>query len=327
MDDDNNNDDNNIPDDSSSIFFQQILNDIGRLAFGVIFIEVWVLNDDKTQLIRGGIWIDPVVLHGDSRTNKFQRFIDPKASDYFPPSPFSPGVGIPGTLWSASKEISGTTTGSSIRNGTIFGGGGGGGEGRNHRRNRTLFPVETVRDGETTNKNKNEDTNNVVVGNTNDKKDEEKSGASSPTSSSPRQKHTKRRVLHHRRSNTLDERQLRTTATTTTTTTISSPSKNNTNPKHRRLTSDGPMQGDSNNNNIDIEIGRWTKSWRSRTNAQQHDNYHHQQSTKLKATLSPKNVRWREISTLASDPDQPYNPRIQYLMNECGLGWVAGVST
>jgi hypothetical protein len=321
-DDNNNNDNNNIPDDPSLLFFQQILNDIGRLAFGVIFIEVWILNDDKTHLIRGGIWIDPVVLHGDGTTNSFQRLIDPKASDYFPPSPFSPGVGIPGTLWSASKEISGTA-GSSIRNGTIFGGGGGGGggEGRNHRRNRTLFPVETVRGGETTNMKKNEDTNNVVVvGNTNDKKDEEKSGASSPTSSSPRQKHTKRRVLHHRRSNTLDERQLRTT-------TISSPSKNNTNPKHRRLASDGPMQGCSNNNNIDIETGRWTKSWRSRTNAQQHDNYHYQQPTKLKATLSPKNVRWREISTLASDPDQPYNPRIQYLMNECGLGWVAGVST
>ena len=88
------------------------------------------------------------------------------------------------------------------------------------------------------------------------------------------------------------------------------------------------MQGGNNNTSTaDIETGRWTKSWRARMNPQQQN--HHQQSstTKLKATLSPKIIPWRELSTLASDPDQPYNPRIQYLMDECGLGWAAGVST
>ena len=66
----NNKDDDD--DDYNDPFFQQILGDIGRLAFGVIFMEVWILNDDKTQLIRGGIWIDPVVLHdydNDSGSN------------------------------------------------------------------------------------------------------------------------------------------------------------------------------------------------------------------------------------------------------------------
>ena len=38
------------------------IQDAGRWAYGTVLIEVWVLNDDRTQLIRppGGFWLDPV---------------------------------------------------------------------------------------------------------------------------------------------------------------------------------------------------------------------------------------------------------------------------
>ena len=37
-----------------------------------------------------------------------------------------------------------------------------------------------------------------------------------------------------------------------------------------------------------------------------------------------RNVKWREVKALADDPDQPHNPRLQFLA-ECGLGLAAGV--
>jgi hypothetical protein len=39
---------------------------------------------------------------------------------------------------------------------------------------------------------------------------------------------------------------------------------------------------------------------------------------------SPDAVVWREIKTVAADPDQPWNPRLQ-LLGEIGLGWAAAV--
>ena len=42
-------------------------------------------------------------------------------------------------------------------------------------------------------------------------------------------------------------------------------------------------------------------------------------------TTHLRTVQWREVKPLSQDPDQPWNPRLRFLANECGLGWAAGV--
>jgi hypothetical protein len=42
--------------------------------------------------------------------------------------------------------------------------------------------------------------------------------------------------------------------------------------------------------------------------------------------FSTTQVIWRDIAAIVDNPDQPFNPRIKYLLEDCGLGWAAGVS-
>jgi hypothetical protein len=40
------------PDVYDNEFFHRVIEDAGRWAFGVIFVEVWVLNETRTHLFR-----------------------------------------------------------------------------------------------------------------------------------------------------------------------------------------------------------------------------------------------------------------------------------
>jgi hypothetical protein len=90
--------------------------------------------------------------------------------------------------------------------------------------------------------------------------------------------------------------------------------------KHRRMVSDGPTSRNVNAAGNDIELGRWNRSWRT-----PHENHEHRTFHRLKENVLPSEVRWQEISALAKDPDQPFNPRIQYLEEVCEMGYAAGV--
>jgi hypothetical protein len=81
-------------------FFHRVVEDAGRWAFGVIFVEVWVLNSSRTHLIRpeSGWWIDPYAC-GSGENTTFVRLTDPSLPDYLEPGALSPGVGLPGVLW------------------------------------------------------------------------------------------------------------------------------------------------------------------------------------------------------------------------------------
>jgi hypothetical protein len=81
-------------------FFHQVVESAGRWAFGVIFVEVWVLNEAKTHLFRpeDGWWID-YYAHDCGGNSQFDRLIDPTRPDYIEPAPLAPGVGISGVLW------------------------------------------------------------------------------------------------------------------------------------------------------------------------------------------------------------------------------------
>jgi hypothetical protein len=102
--------------------------DAGRWAFGTIFVEVWLMNESRTALYRpkAGWWIDPIyhistccseeqqhmrrtddenadttAAHDDPMIT---RLTDEKRNDYCPPTPVTPGVGLPGVLWIQDKK-------------------------------------------------------------------------------------------------------------------------------------------------------------------------------------------------------------------------------
>ena len=66
-----------------------------------------------------------------------------------------------------------------------------------------------------------------------------------------------------------------------------------------------------------------TRSSGRRNNNQQDDNTFGDVANNT--TQQQGVVKWRQIKLLANDPDQPYNPRLQFLANECKLEWAAGV--
>lgn len=85
-------------------FFHRVVRDTGRWAFGVVLVEVWVLNAARTHLFRPdhGWWIDPYATDfGDNP--KFDRLTDPTREDYLEAVPLEPGCGLPGALYAYSQ--------------------------------------------------------------------------------------------------------------------------------------------------------------------------------------------------------------------------------
>ena len=104
-------------------FLHRVVRDAGRWAYGTIFVEVWVLTENRTRLIRprDGWWVDPMFLQ--TRGESFRRIIDSTNPDYVAPPSFSPGEGIPGVLWSEAARLPANrigTLGTTFRNSNIM---------------------------------------------------------------------------------------------------------------------------------------------------------------------------------------------------------------
>lgn len=92
-------------------FFHRLVADAGRWAFGVIFVEVWVLDEARTHLFRpeNGWWEETC-----AHESKFDPLTDPSSPDYLEAHPIAPGVGLPGALWcEASRGNTANSTGRS----------------------------------------------------------------------------------------------------------------------------------------------------------------------------------------------------------------------
>lgn len=97
--------------DFDSSLLHRAVADGGRWAYGVILVEVWVLNREKTQLFRPeyGWWIDPVYHSRCGKDCKICRLTNPTRKSYIPPAPLCPGEGLPGVLWADSGRANTTT--------------------------------------------------------------------------------------------------------------------------------------------------------------------------------------------------------------------------
>ncbi len=91
------------------IFHQDLLNrtlqDAGQFAYGTKMVELWVWDASLSKLFRpeGGWWIDPYWHRhktDDAHACTFCQLVDKSRQDYIAPPMLSPGVGIPGVLWS-----------------------------------------------------------------------------------------------------------------------------------------------------------------------------------------------------------------------------------
>ncbi|CAJ1961151.1 unnamed protein product, partial [Cylindrotheca closterium] len=88
-------------------FLHRLIADAGRWAFGIIFAELWVLDDTGTQLFRPdcGWWMD----HYACSTHAFSKLVDSSLPDYIPAEPCMPGIGLPGYLWAQATNKAGNT--------------------------------------------------------------------------------------------------------------------------------------------------------------------------------------------------------------------------
>jgi hypothetical protein len=105
-------------DNFDDILLHRAVSDAGRWAYGTVFVELWVWNDDRTVLFRpeAGWWVDPV-FHSSSNCSATRqvrdgltskkcpicRLTDSAHSDFIHPPPLSAGVGLPGVLWSETR--------------------------------------------------------------------------------------------------------------------------------------------------------------------------------------------------------------------------------
>ena len=76
-----------------------------QFSYGTRMVEVWVWDSVLSKLFRpdGGWWIDPYwhsECHATDGSCTFCQFVDKSRNDYIAPPTLSPGVGIPGVLWS-----------------------------------------------------------------------------------------------------------------------------------------------------------------------------------------------------------------------------------
>jgi hypothetical protein len=96
---------------------QRAVADAGRWAYGIVLVEVWTLNQDRTFLYRpdGGFWLDPVFHsprcrgrsdENDNDDNECEicRLVYPDHPRYVAPRNQAPGQGLPGALWSGSSS-------------------------------------------------------------------------------------------------------------------------------------------------------------------------------------------------------------------------------
>lgn len=91
--------------------------DAGLGSLGTVYVEVWCLTEDGTELVRpeGGYWMDPIFHNPDTGNGCCGsmkccacRISNPDHPKFIPADPVAPGVGLAGVLWSESNSVEDT---------------------------------------------------------------------------------------------------------------------------------------------------------------------------------------------------------------------------
>ena len=305
-------------------FFHQCVQDSGRWAYGVVMVEVWVMNEDKTHLFRpvGGLWVDPLA-HDYGSNDKFARILDPNHEGFFKALPFSPGIGLPGILWAEGRE---------------------GNVAVNHPYNQSPFP-NAVSPRHLPNLNRGAGGSNSRNG--------RKNNRSLSRSGRFKRRHRRGEALQFdtlKRSGLYDEGNQASPSTPNAVITADNYTSNKSSHEDAKHSMDKKGQYDHRRDTTDVETGD-TKDGKA-----EKGNYHHRRDkSEVEAVdlavatssgrilpgaggrvknaiaknlpFNSSQVIWRDVEAIVDDPDQPFNPRIKYLLDDCGLGWAAGVSS
>jgi len=324
--------------------------DAGRWAYGTIFVEVWLLTDDRCALVRpnGGWWIDPVHhheyhgIHNEKDKTKKQnpvlpqggrtrvssvaeslasytvgqphhhpscpvcRLTDPNRTDYIEPGYHVPGEGLPGILWAGDHNAhyvnDRSVLGDSRRSLSVRGlsrrGGGGGSRGGSRRGSTKQGAGAKDGSSQIFSANGSFLFPRIQQKYQGDEGAEEENsikgtahGASAPppTTSSKRP----RRIAKRGRSAPVA-------------------TENSHHRRRDRGNEEKPIQVN------DFIAASTMPTTREGSQGHLHGDHHHHHH-------HHPEVVWRDINSLATDPDQPYNPRLQHMAQNMTVGWAAAV--
>lgn len=277
--------------------------DAGRWAYGTVLVEVWVQHG--TSLVRppSGWWLDPVYHAQPCGIESCQlcRLTDKERPDYVAPAPLIPGEGLPGALWA---ELQGGTTSNrrrlvlSNRGGSTRGGGASSRAAGGHNttsRSRGIFSRIQQQHQEKLHQQE----HTLVSGG---------AGGSQPspvssvrTGASVSSGRFSGRRGHRRAATSLDDIVLPASSAEVTS---SSPPVSSRRGHRRAATA-------TNIDAIPKGVGGVPGFLAE------------PQDPPSTVAVVPT-VAWRDVKSIASDPDQPWNPRLQVL-SACDLGWAAAV--
>ena len=98
-----------LPEDFYEQRLQKVLSDTGEISRGIVAIEAWMINEEKSHLIRpcGAWWRDrkykpPCHMDEDLCYNALNQLEDSSRDDYLEPAPLQPGLGLGGLMWAES---------------------------------------------------------------------------------------------------------------------------------------------------------------------------------------------------------------------------------
>ena len=75
----------------------------GQHAFGVVAVDVWILDHGNFVHVPGGFWVNPVFAKRHP-SDALERIVNPNHLHYSPPLPQVPGAGLAGYFWALGTD-------------------------------------------------------------------------------------------------------------------------------------------------------------------------------------------------------------------------------
>jgi hypothetical protein len=77
----------------------------GSHAFGIVAVDVWLLDHGRFVHTEGGLWVSPI-FQKRHPSHALDRIMSPSHPDYVPPVPQVPGAGLAGYFWALGVDKS-----------------------------------------------------------------------------------------------------------------------------------------------------------------------------------------------------------------------------